>query len=81
VIVGTAFGGAWTMIVGAMAVIGNRAAMAAATSGQVWVIYPLDPAPDQRWLPVAWIVLSLVGAAVQLGWTGGEKGRIGRRKK
>ncbi len=81
VIVGTAFGGGWTMIVGAMAVIGNRAAMAAATSGQVWVIYPLDPAPDQQWLPVAWIVLSLIGSAVQMGWTGGEKGRIGRRKK
>jgi hypothetical protein len=29
---------------------------------------------------IVWGVLSLVGIAVQLGWTGGEKGRIGRGK-
>ncbi len=83
-IVGTAFGARLEMIVGAMAVIGlNRAAtwLQPREVDRCWVIYPLDPAPDRRWLPVAWIVLSLVEAAVQLGWTGGEKGRIGRRKK
>jgi hypothetical protein len=29
---------------------------------------------------IAWGVLALVGIAVQLGWTGGEKGRVGRGK-
>ena len=81
IIVGTAFGGAWTMIVGAMALVGDRRALTAAASGDVWVAYPLDPAPGRRWVPVAWIVLGLIGAAVQLGWTGGEKGRVVRRKK
>jgi uncharacterized protein DUF4203 len=81
IIVGTAFGGAWTMIVGAMALVGNRAAMAAAAAGNVWVVYPMNPAPGQRWVPIAWIVLGLVGTTVQLGWTGGEKGRVGRRKR
>ena len=81
IIVGTAFGGAWTLIVGVMAVIGNRKAMEAAASGDVWVAYPLDPAPGQRWVRVAWLVLGLIGLAVQLGWTGGEKGRVVRRKK
>jgi hypothetical protein len=81
IIVGTAFGGAWTLIVGALAVVGNPAAMAAAAGGDVWVMYPMNPAPGQRWLPVAWFVLGLIGTAVQLGWTGGEKGRVGRRKK
>jgi hypothetical protein len=80
IIVGTGFGGAWTMIVGAMALVGDRAALAAATSGDVWVAYPLDPAPGRRWVPIAWIVLSLIGTGVQLGWTGGEKGRVGRKK-
>lgn len=80
IIVGTGFGGAWTMIVGAMALVGDRAALAAAVSGDVWVAYPLDPAPGRRWVPIAWIVLSLIGTGVQLGWTGGEKGRVGRRK-
>jgi hypothetical protein len=81
IIVGTGFGGAWTLIVGAMAIAGNQAAMAAAAGGDVWVAYPLDPAPGQRWVPIAWIVLALIGTGVQLGWTGGEKGRVGRRKK
>jgi len=81
IITGTAFGGAWTMIVGAMAVLGDRKAMAAAANNDVWVLYPLDPAPGRRWVPVAWIVLGLIGTAVQLGWTGGENGRVGRRGK
>ena len=47
----TAFGGAWTLIIGAMALLGNRAAMAAAAAGNVWVVYPLYPAPGRGWLP------------------------------
>ena len=81
IIVGTAFGGAWTLIVGAMALLGDRTALAAAAAGDVWVMYPMNPAPEQRWLPVAWFVLGLIGAGVQLGWTGGERGRVVRRKK
>jgi hypothetical protein len=80
IIVGTAFGGAWTMIVGGMALIGDRTALAAAAAGDVWVAYPLDPAPGRQWVPIAWVVLGLIGTAVQLGWTGGEKGRVGRRR-
>jgi hypothetical protein len=80
IIVGTGFGGAWTLIVGAMALIGDRTAMAAAAAVDVWVAYPLDPAPGRRWIPVAWIVLGLIGVGVQMGLTGGEKGRVGRRK-
>ena len=81
IIVGTSFGGAWTLIVGAMALVGNQAALAAAAQGNVWVAYPLDPAPGQRWLPLAWIALGLVGVGVQTGITGGEKGRVRRKKK
>jgi hypothetical protein len=81
IIVGTAFGGAWTLIVGAMALVGDRAAQAAAAASDVWVLYPLDPAPGRRWVPIAWIVLGAVGCWVQLGFTGGEKGRVGRRRK
>ena len=81
IIVGTSFGGAWTLLVGALALIGDARAMRAAASGDVWVAYPLDPAPGQRWLPVAWIALSLIGAAVQLGITGGERGRVVKRRR
>ena len=81
IILGTAFGGAWTLIVGAMALLGDRAALAAAAANDVWVVYPLNPAPGRGWVPVAWFVLGLIGTTVQLGWTGGERGRIVRRKK
>ena len=35
--------------------------------------YPLTPAPGERWVPIAWIVLSLIGMAVQLGLTGRKR--------
>jgi hypothetical protein len=81
IILGTAFGGAWTVIVGAMALVGDRAAKAAVAANDVWVLYPLNPAPDRQWLPIAWVVLALIGTGVQLGWTGGEKGRVGRGRR
>ena len=81
IIVGTGFGGAWTMIVGAMALIGDQAALAAAVNVDVWVAYPMNPAPDQEWLPIAGLVLGAIGICVQMGITGGEKGRVVRRKK
>ena len=81
IIVGTGFGGAWTMIVGAMALVGDRAAMSAAAAGDVWVAYPLNPAPGQRWVIIAWLALGAIGTGVQLGITGGERGRVVKRKK
>jgi len=70
IVVGTAFGGAWTLIVGVLAATGDRAATRAAANGNVWILYPLSPAPGQRWLTVVWMALGAVGAAVQLGVTG-----------
>jgi hypothetical protein len=81
IIVGTGFGGAWTMIVGAMALVGDPAAKAAAVSGDVWVAYPMNPAPGQQWVPIVWLILGAIGTGVQLGITGGEKGRVVMRKK
>lgn len=81
IIIGTAFGGAWTIIVGAMAIVGDKTALAAAAAGDVWVAYPLDPAPGRAWVPIAWLVLSLIGVGVQLGITGGDRDRVVKRKK
>jgi hypothetical protein len=81
VIVGTAFGGAWTLIVGGMGLAGSQLARTAAAAGTVWVAYPLNPAPGHRWVQIVWIVLGLAGCAVQVGWTGGSKGRVAGKKK
>jgi len=76
IIVGTAFGGAWTLLVGGLAMAGNGAAQAAASAAterpDVWVLYPMNPAPGEWWVPVAWIVLGLIGVFIQLRYTAGK---------
>ena len=73
IIVATAFGGAWTVIVGGLAAAGDRGAVRAASAGDVWILYPTSPAPGQRWVPVAWIILGLIGTGLQLGVTGRKR--------
>ena len=72
-IVSTAFSGAWTMIVGGLAIMGNRVAERAAAAGNVWILYPFTPAPGQRWVIVAWLLLGVMGLGVQTGVTGRNK--------
>ena len=69
IVVATAFGGAWTLLVGALA-IADRGAEHASHVGDVWILYPTAPAPGRGWVPVAWILLGVVGTIVQLGITG-----------
>jgi hypothetical protein len=76
IILGTAFGGAWTIVVGALAMMGDKTAMTAAAAGDIWVAYPMNPAPGQPWVPYAWIGLGLLGTAVQMFVTGGQSGRV-----
>ncbi len=78
IILGTAFGGAWTLIVGALAIMGDKTAMNAAAAGDIWVAYPMNPAPGQAWVPYAWIVLGLLGTVVQTFITGGQSGRAAK---
>ena len=73
IVVATAFGGGWTIIVGGLALQSDRAAARAASTGDAWILYPMTPAPGQRWVPVAWIVLGLIGTAVQLGVAGKKR--------
>jgi hypothetical protein len=73
VIMSTAFSGAWTMIVGGLAMAGNRAAERAAVGGNVWILYPFTLPAGQRWALVVWFVLGLIGLGVQAGVTGRKK--------
>jgi uncharacterized protein DUF4203 len=70
IIVATAFFGAWALILGGVA-IGDRGARAA--SVDVWILYPMSPAPGRSWVPIAWVGLGLIGTAVQLSITGRKK--------
>ena len=76
VIIGaTAFGGSWTTIVGATTLAGNRVAADATTlaNSDVWLAYPLDPAPGQRWVLFAWLALGFAGVIVQMTVTAKKK--------
>jgi hypothetical protein len=81
IILATAFTGAWTMLVGGLALMGDTGPLRAAAAGDVWVAYPLNPGPGMRWVPWAWFALGAFGALVQMRWTGGERGRVGKANK
>lgn len=72
IIVATAFGGAWTMLIGALT-IADRGAGRASRLGDVWILYPNTPVAGREWMPFAWIVLGLIGTGVQLGVTGRKR--------
>lgn len=68
IVTGTAFGGAWLLLIGVMALSGQATAKAAGgTEG--WLAYPLHPVTGHPWMVPAWIVLGIVGVLVQLGLT------------
>jgi hypothetical protein len=69
IIVGTAFGGAWTLLYGAFAIADDRVI----SLGKVWAVYPLSPAPGRWWVVFAWFALGLVGTFAQLAFTGKKK--------
>ena len=65
IIVSTSFGGAWTALVGALALGGNAEALAAA-GGDLWQVYPMAPADGQAPFAIGWVGLGLLAALVQL---------------
>ena len=81
IILGTAFGGAWTVVVGAPRCWAIPPALKAAAAGDVWVAYPMNPAPGQSWVPWAFLALGRHGTLVQMYWTGGDRGKSGKKKE
>jgi hypothetical protein len=81
IIIGTAFGGAWTALVGGLALVGDRAAQAAAATSNVWVVYPLDPAPGRRWVFWVWLGLGVAGTVTQLGQGSRPKARTSKKSR
>jgi hypothetical protein len=72
IVVATAFAGAWTMLLGGLAIV-DRGAERASRVGDVWILYPTTAPPGRTWVPIAWIVIGVVGTIVQLGVTARRK--------
>jgi hypothetical protein len=68
-IFGTAIAGSWTFIIGGLALLGDPKALVAASAGDVWVLYPWQPAQGDWWVWGFWVLLSLAGIIVQLATT------------
>ena len=64
IIVGTSFVGAWTALVGALALAGNSAGVAAAT-GDVARLFPIAPLDGQVGFALGWATLAALATAVQ----------------
>jgi hypothetical protein len=74
IIVGTAFGGAWTMIAGILSIAERRAGAPGAGVEDLWILYPTMPAGN-RWSAIVWVVLGLAGTAVQLAISSRKRGK------
>ncbi|MES1256101.1 MAG: DUF4203 domain-containing protein [Acidobacteriota bacterium] len=73
IVVVTAFAGAWTVLVGGLALAGDAAVLRGTSAGDVWILYPMGAAAGRPWVPVAWIVLGLVGTGLQLSTKGRKR--------
>ena len=45
----------------------------AAARNNVWLAYPMNPAPGQYWVLLVWVALGLAGVLIQLSVTGKQK--------
>jgi hypothetical protein len=79
IIIATAFAGAWTLLVSGLTLSDRGRALAAAP--EVWILYPLDPAPSRRWVMLAWVVLGVAGILIQLRFTGRAKAKIKKPRR
>jgi hypothetical protein len=79
IVLATAYGGAWTAIVGILALAGDHAARGAAAANDVWIAYPTGP--ERWWVIVAWLVAGTIGAIVQLAAGKAVKTRKARKKR
>lgn len=68
IVVSTAFAGAWTLIIGAVAATGNRTSPGSPVV-DVWMLYPFSQALGQRGVVIGWLALGALGMVVQLWMT------------
>jgi hypothetical protein len=74
IILGTSFGGAWTAVVGTVALLGEPVSRRPQGS-DVWILYPANPSPGRPWVLAAWVILALIGTVAQFNQRARKKKR------
>lgn len=65
IVVGTAFGGAWLLVMGALGLWHREAVTGLGSAASGWQAYPLRPAPGESWVLVVWLLLAVAGLVAQ----------------
>lgn len=68
IVVGTAFGGAWTIVLAIINALPRSGLTRGSSATDVWILYPTST--PTRWAPMAWLVLGVMGVLVQLSARG-----------
>lgn len=65
IVVGTAFGGAWLLVMGALGLWHRESVTGLGGAASGWQAYPLRPAPGESWVLVVWLMLAIAGLVTQ----------------
>ena len=65
IVVGTAFGGAWLLVMGALGLWHRESVTGLGGAASGWQAYPLRPAPGESWVLVVWLLLAIAGLVAQ----------------
>jgi hypothetical protein len=74
VVFGSALAGAWTVVLGVLALTIDKG-QHAGQANDLWVLYPLDPMQGRMWVLASWLGLTLAGVVVQLAVTSPARGK------
>ena len=66
IVVGTAFGGAWLLVMGALGFWHRESVTGLGTAASGWQAYPLRPAPGESWVLIIRLLLAVAGLVAQL---------------
>ena len=65
IVVGTAFGGAWLLVMGALGLWHRESVVGLGSAATGWQAHPLRPAPGEHWVLVVWLLLAVAGLIAQ----------------
>lgn len=65
IVICTAFGGAWLLVMGALGLWHRDAVTGIGSAASGWQAYPLRPAPGESWVLIVWVLLAIAGLVSQ----------------